>query len=68
MTQNLSISLGQLHAWLPHSRLVGDPSLLVSRIHTDSRSLIKGDLFVALKGDRFDGHDFLAQLPGQPTV
>jgi UDP-N-acetylmuramoyl-tripeptide--D-alanyl-D-alanine ligase len=65
MTQNLSISLGQLHAWLPHSRLVGDPSLLVSRIHTDSRSLIKGDLFVALKGDRFDGHDFLAQLPGQ---
>ena len=65
MTQNLSISLGQLHAWLPHSRLVGDPSLLVSRIHTDSRSLIKGDLFVALKGDRFDGHDFLAQLPAQ---
>ena len=65
MTQNLSISLGQLHAWLPHSRLVGDPSLLVSRIHTDSRSLVKGDLFVALKGDRFDGHDFLAQLPGQ---
>ena len=65
MTQNLSISLGQLHAWLPHSRLVGDPSLLVSRIHTDSRSLFKGDLFVALKGDRFDGHDFLAQLPGQ---
>ena len=37
----------------------------MSRIHTDSRSLIKGDLFVALKGDRFDGHDFLAQLPGQ---
>ena len=65
MTQNLSISLGQLHAWLPHSCLVGDPSLLVSRIHTDSRSLLKGDLFVALKGDRFDGHDFLAQLPGQ---
>ena len=65
MTQNLSISLGQLHAWLPHSRLVGDPSLLISRIHTDSRSLFKGDLFVALKGDRFDGHDFLAQLPEQ---
>ncbi|NBS75927.1 MAG: UDP-N-acetylmuramoyl-tripeptide--D-alanyl-D-alanine ligase [Betaproteobacteria bacterium] len=65
MTQDLNISLGQLHTWLPHSRLIGDPRLLVSRIHTDSRSLIKGDLFVALKGDRFDGHDFLAQLPGQ---
>lgn len=63
MTQDLNISLGQLHTWLPHSRLIGDPSLLLSRIHTDSRSLVKGDLFVALKGDRFDGHDFLAQLP-----
>ena len=65
MTQDLNISLGQLHAWLPQSRLIGDPSLLLSRIHTDSRSLVKGDLFVALKGDRFDGHDFLAQLPRQ---
>ena len=65
MTQDLHVSLGQLHAWLPHSRLVGDPSLLVSRIHTDSRNLVKGDLFVALKGDRFDGHDYLAQLPEQ---
>ncbi len=65
MTQDLNISLGQLHAWLPQSRLIGDPSLLLSRIHTDSRSLVKGDVFVALKGDRFDGHDFLAQLPRQ---
>ena len=65
MTQHLHTSLGQLHAWLPHSRLIGDPSLKVSRIHTDSRSLLPGDLFIALKGDRFDGHDFLGQLNGQ---
>ena len=65
MTQRLHISLGQLHAWLPHSRLIGDPNLLVSRIHTDSRSLLRGDLFVALKGDRFDGHDYLGQLTDQ---
>ena len=65
MTQHLHTSLGQLHAWLPDSRLIGDPSLKISRIHTDSRSLLSGDLFIALKGDRFDGHDFLGQLNGQ---
>jgi len=32
-----------------------------SRVTTDSRSLEAGDLFVALKGERFDGHDFVAQ-------
>ena len=29
-------------------------------ISTDTRSLTPGALFVALAGDRFDGHDFLA--------
>lgn len=28
-------------------------------VHTDTRSLRKGDWFLALSGDRFDGHDFL---------
>jgi len=27
----------------------------------DSRSVVQGDLFVAIKGERFDGHDFVAQ-------
>jgi UDP-N-acetylmuramoyl-tripeptide--D-alanyl-D-alanine ligase len=29
-------------------------------VGTDSRSVTAGSLFVALRGDRFDGHDFLA--------
>lgn len=65
MSQKLNISLQQLHSWLPHSRLVGDPHQLITRLHTDSRSLTAGDMFVALKGERFDGHDFLSQLPRQ---
>ena len=32
---------------------------LFTGISTDSRSLREGDLFVALRGDRFDGHEFL---------
>ncbi len=30
-------------------------------VSTDSRSIKRGDLFVALKGERFDGHAFVAQ-------
>jgi UDP-N-acetylmuramoyl-tripeptide--D-alanyl-D-alanine ligase len=43
--------------------LAGDPSPSVKRriygISTDSRSIRRGDLFVALRGDRFDGHQFI---------
>ncbi|MCK7543866.1 UDP-N-acetylmuramoyl-tripeptide--D-alanyl-D-alanine ligase [Marinobacter bryozoorum] len=31
----------------------------VERVVTDTRTLRQGDLFVALRGDRFDGHGFL---------
>src|SRR3954464_14189757 len=31
----------------------------VTRISTDTRNLTKGSCFVALKGDSFDGHNFL---------
>jgi UDP-N-acetylmuramoyl-tripeptide--D-alanyl-D-alanine ligase len=31
-----------------------------SAVSTDSRSVGRGELFVAIRGERFDGHDFLA--------
>ena len=36
----------------------GDP--VFARVSTDTRALKPGDLFVALRGERFDGHAFLA--------
>ncbi len=59
----MNLSLQQIHQWLPGSRLVGDGKLTITRVHTDSRSLQSGDVFIALQGERFDAHDFLAQLP-----
>ncbi len=34
---------------------------VLARVSTDTRTIAKGDLFVALTGENFDGHDFLAQ-------
>ena len=35
---------------------------------TDSRTLKSGDLFVALRGERFDGHDFVAKAAAAGAV
>ncbi|WP_456448581.1 UDP-N-acetylmuramoyl-tripeptide--D-alanyl-D-alanine ligase [Thiolapillus sp.] len=40
----------------------------VASVSTDSRSLHPGDLYVALKGPRFDGHDFLEDAARQGAV
>ena len=41
-----------------NARLVGADARLCG-VSTDSRSLSKEDLFVAIRGEHFDGHDFL---------
>ena len=33
--------------------------IIIDSVSTDSRKLKKGSLFVALKGDNFDGHDYV---------
>ena len=39
-------------------RALGAPATFL-RVTTDSRAIAPGDLFVALKGERFDGHDYV---------
>ncbi len=62
------MTLQQALQWLPSARLVGDGALRFTRVHSDTRSLRPGDLFVALKGERFDAHDFLPQAASQGAV
>jgi UDP-N-acetylmuramoyl-tripeptide--D-alanyl-D-alanine ligase len=47
-----------------NGRVVGD-NVPFSRVTTDSRDLKAGDLFVALRGERFDGDDFVAKALAQ---
>jgi UDP-N-acetylmuramoyl-tripeptide--D-alanyl-D-alanine ligase len=55
------MTLAQAHALLPDAILVGDGATPLQRVHTDTRTLQPGDLFVALRGERFDAHDYLPQ-------
>ena len=58
-------TLAEAMAWLPGGTLVGDPGRAVERVHSDTRTLQPGDLFVALRGERFDANDFLPQAQGK---
>ena len=59
---DMNLSLQKIQTWLPGSHLCGDAQQRIQRVHTDSRSVQPGDLFVALQGERFDAHDFLPQV------
>lgn len=48
-------------------RLIGT-DLDVSGVAIDTRKLKAGDLFVAIKGERVDGHDFLADAKAKGAV
>jgi UDP-N-acetylmuramoyl-tripeptide--D-alanyl-D-alanine ligase len=39
----------------------GNPEAAFTGVSTDSRSIKPGDLFFALRGERFDGHHFIAE-------
>jgi UDP-N-acetylmuramoyl-tripeptide--D-alanyl-D-alanine ligase len=47
---------------------VGWTKQRIRRICLDTRSLQSGDLFLALRGDRFDGHDFVATALSRGAV
>jgi UDP-N-acetylmuramoyl-tripeptide--D-alanyl-D-alanine ligase len=60
--------LEQLLCRLTGARLVGALGGPILRVHSDTRSLQPGDLFVALKGETFDAHSFLAQAKAAGAV
>lgn len=55
-------TLREAAALIPGAVFQGDEAIAIERVVTDSRAVQAGDLFVAVKGDRFDAHDFLDQV------
>src|SRR5882762_5632837 len=43
-------------------RLTGSEATIVTGISTDSRNARAGDCFIAVAGEKFDGHDFVADV------
>jgi UDP-N-acetylmuramoyl-tripeptide--D-alanyl-D-alanine ligase len=54
-------NLETIARWSGGVLIAGDPTAVVSTVCTDSRSLKAGDLFVALRGNKFDAHTFLPE-------
>lgn len=48
----------KITSWV-NGRLIGNESVIVDKVSTDTRTLSEGSLFVAIRGEKFDGHNFI---------
>jgi UDP-N-acetylmuramoyl-tripeptide--D-alanyl-D-alanine ligase len=57
-----------LHVPLYQVSVEAAQQLNLERLERDSRAVQTGDLFLALKGERFDAHDFVPQVVGKASA
>jgi UDP-N-acetylmuramoyl-tripeptide--D-alanyl-D-alanine ligase len=55
----IPLPLSQIAQWAGGSLSSGDGTVVIDKISTDSRTIKRGELFVALRGENFDGHNFI---------
>jgi UDP-N-acetylmuramoyl-tripeptide--D-alanyl-D-alanine ligase len=63
-----ALTLGEIALALGVTVPADDAGRLVEGISTDSRSVAAGELFVALRGARFDAHDHVAEAQSRGAV
>jgi UDP-N-acetylmuramoyl-tripeptide--D-alanyl-D-alanine ligase len=54
------IHAGTISGWI-NGKLIGNPNASIEKVGTDTRTLEKGSLFIAIRGQNFDGHQFIDQ-------
>ena len=61
---NILMTLSDLQTLLPKAQQlnISDVSLGIKRFVTDSRQVQAGDFFIALRGEKFDAHNFLEDV------
>ncbi len=57
-----SLSLAEVNNAVNGTLLSGDDGYIISGVSTDSRSVTGDDIFFAIVGDKFDGHDFIRNV------
>ncbi|MDO4904229.1 MAG: UDP-N-acetylmuramoyl-tripeptide--D-alanyl-D-alanine ligase [Lautropia sp.] len=62
------IDLRTAFGWLPRAVMLGCGHEHFTGVSTDTRTVRPGDLFVALRGDRFDGHRFIDEAVAAGAV
>ena len=64
------MTLAQVQQLLPAAKLVhvAHQDVAIQRIISDSRQIQAGDLFIALKGEKFDAHDFLNDVAAKGAI
>src|SRR5213592_1846029 len=53
------LTLSQVAQFAGASLSSGDGTVVINKVSTDSRTIKPGELFVALRGENFEGHDFI---------
>ena len=53
------LALSQIAQFARASLSSGDRTVVINKVRTDSRRIKPGELFVALRGENFEGHDFV---------
>jgi UDP-N-acetylmuramoyl-tripeptide--D-alanyl-D-alanine ligase len=67
-TQHMSLSM--ISEFLPDAQWMNMPSSdqAIKRFNSDSRQVMAGDLFIALRGEKFDAHDFLNDVQAKGAM
>jgi UDP-N-acetylmuramyl pentapeptide synthase len=47
--------------WIVPPETIGAAGIAARGVGTDSRAIVPGQVFIALRGEKFDGHDYLEQ-------
>ncbi len=71
MSPNMQhMPLSMVSAFLPDAQLLNMPSSdsAINRFISDSRQVVAGDLFIALRGEKFDAHDFLNDVQARGAL
>jgi UDP-N-acetylmuramoyl-tripeptide--D-alanyl-D-alanine ligase len=64
----IALTAGEIAAAAGGRILAGDPALTIERYSIDSRTVGSGELFIAIRGERFDGHRFVGDAIARGAI